>query len=224
MSYDAIVFDMDGVLLEGYHTDRAIYRRAAEETLSDFDTQVSEVPDDLVDPADAASVRSRCATLDLPADAFWAYREHAATALENRRIEAGDRQPFEDTTVLSRLSSEYRLGIVSNNRNGTVRFVTDHAGWAKDVHATHGRYPTLEGYDRMKPDPYYLERTLDDLEVRAADTLFVGDRVSDVTTARRAGTDSAMLVRNGNGPAADVDPNYRITSLLALCDLLAHCE
>ena len=67
--YDAIVFDMDGVLLTGYHTDRELYRQAAIEALADFDASISRPPPGLIDPEDANHVRRLCKDVGVPADA-----------------------------------------------------------------------------------------------------------------------------------------------------------
>ncbi|MFW6385017.1 MAG: HAD family hydrolase [Halodesulfurarchaeum sp.] len=219
MAYEAIVFDMDGVLLEGYHTDRDIYRRAATETLVDFDTGVGSPPEELVDPADAAVVRRLCEEYDVQADSFWGYREHASTTMENEEIEAGGREPFDDVEVLQELAEKHRLGIVSNNRQGTVRFVVGHFGWDAFVEGYRGRRPTLEDFDRMKPEPSFLDSALEDLQVPASETIFVGDRLSDVVTAREVGTDSALLVRDGEPPTGEADPTMQISSLLELLEL-----
>ncbi|CCQ33687.1 HAD family hydrolase [Halorhabdus tiamatea] len=213
MSYDAIVFDLDGVLLTGYHTAPAVYREAARETLADFDVTVEAVPENLINPDDTGEVRQFCDQHGLPPEAFWGYREHASTVLENERITAGEREPFEDVEVLARLAESATLGIVSNNRHGTVRFVREHFDWGEAFGAVRGRTPTLAGYDRMKPDPHYLESTLDKLGVEPAETLFVGDRLSDVETADRCGADSALLVRDGDRPAGEGDPTHVVESL-----------
>jgi phosphoglycolate phosphatase-like HAD superfamily hydrolase len=94
--YDAVVFDMDGVLLTGYHTNRDVYREAARETLSAFDADAdgagdgtgdADPPSALVDPDDAADGRRVCERYDLPPAAAWAYREGVSTELENRRTD-----------------------------------------------------------------------------------------------------------------------------------------
>ena len=216
MSYNAIVFDLDGVLLSGYHTAPAVYRQATSEALADFGAAVEEPPADLVDPDGTAAIREACDRLDIPAEPFWAYREHAATALENDRIEAGDREPFADVETLETLDTAADLGIVSNNRHGTVRFVCEYFDWGTSIEAAVGRAPTVAGYDRMKPDPFYLQQCLDTLDCAPDETLFVGDRRSDVATADRIGADSALLIRDGDRPDGGPEPTIEIESLTAL--------
>lgn len=213
MSYDAIVFDLDGVLLTGYHTAPAVYQQAARETLADFDVTLTELPAEVVNPDDTEQVQQFCRQQDIPPEGFWGYREHASTVLENERIRDGEREPFDDAGVVERLADEATLGIVSNNRHGTVRFVREHFEWDDAFAVVRGRAPTLAGYSRMKPDPHYLASTLDELGVEPTDALFVGDRRSDVETADRAGTDSALLVRDGDPPTGGAEPTHVIDSL-----------
>lgn len=221
MPYDAIVFDMDGVLLTGYHTDRAVYRQAARETLEAFGRPDATVTDELADPPDSDTLRELCGDLGVPPAEYWGYREHASTSLENDRIAAGSREAFSDTAMLESLAEEVDIGIVSNNRHGTVRFVVDYFGLEAVVDAVNGRHPSLAAFDRLKPDPYLLELSIADLGVAPERTLFVGDRRSDVVTAERAGTDSALLVREGDPPDGDGDPTFQIESLEELVDILA---
>jgi len=213
MPYDAIAFDLDGVLLTGYHTPPEVYRLATVEALADFDVAVADPPADLVDPDDAATARRECDRLGIPPEPYWGYREHAATARENDRIRQGERDPFADVDVLGTLGTEADLAIVSNNRHGTVRFVREYFEWGAAVEAAYGRAPTLAGYDRMKPDPHYLQTALDALGADPAGALFVGDRLSDVETADRLGADSALLVRDGDRPTGDPEPTFVIESL-----------
>lgn len=217
MAYETILFDMDGVLLEGYHTDPAVYRQAAAATLADFGVDHDGgPPPDLVAPDRVADVRATCDELEIPAAPVWAYRERAATTIENESIVAGSRTPFSDVDVLEELAEEYTLGIISNNRHGTVRFVADYFEWP--VGAVRGRFPTLDEYAHLKPHPRLLLGELDRLGVE--DALFVGDRRTDVEAAHRAGIDAALLTRNGDPPSGEEEPRFHIESLSELPVLL----
>lgn len=217
MTYETILFDMDGVLLTGYHTDREVYRQAAAATLADFGIDYEgEPPPGLVDPDDISEVRTTCDDLSLPATSAWAYRERAATTIENERIAAGDRVPFDDTAVLADLADDHPLAIVSNNRQGTVRFTAEYFDWP--LNAVRGRYPTLTEFGKRKPDAHLLRWMLDRLD--AGEALFVGDRRTDIAAADRAGIDSALLARDGNVPDGESEPTHHIESLDALPNLV----
>lgn len=217
MAYETILFDMDGVLLTGYHTDPDVYRQAAAATLADFGIDYEgEPPPGLVSPDDVAEVRTTCDDLGLPAAPAWAYRERAATTIENEQIVAGDRVSFDDISVLSDLASDRTLAVISNNRQGTVRFAAEHFDWPIEV--VRGRYPTLSEFGQLKPDAHLLRWMLDRLDTD--DALFVGDRHTDVEAAQRVGIDAALLSRDGDVPDGNPEPTHHIESLSELPGLL----
>jgi len=213
--YDAVLFDMDGVLLTGRHTDPAVYERAAERVL---DTRgISDPPADLVEafisPGTADAFRAAAERYELPADDVWAARERVASELEAERIAAGEREPFPDIGALDALPS---LGVVSNNRQQTVSFTVDHL--SLDAAVAVGRDPTLAGFERLKPDPYYVLSALDTLAVESV--LYVGDRYTDVAAAHAAGADAALLDRPGlDAGEALAQPEHVVDSLDAVPEL-----
>lgn len=222
MEYDAVLFDMDGVLLTGEHTPGSVYRSAIEAVLADFDVAVDAdtVPASLVRPETAAEFREGCRAFDVPPAPAWGYREHAATVRENDRIDAGERTPHDDATVLSRLADTHEVGVVSNNRFGTVSFVLRRFDWTPDVDASRARRPSLVDYEHKKPEPDYLQDALGRLEAGPEDALFVGDRRSDVETGRRAGVDAALLARGSASDGGGSEPTYHLDTLHDLVDVL----
>ncbi|MFC6723870.1 HAD family hydrolase [Halobium palmae] len=128
---------------------------------------------------------------------------------------------FDDVSALRDLSGTYDLGVVSNNRHATVEFVADWAGFDDAVSVLRGRSPTIEGYERQKPDPHYLLETLDELAVDdPGRSLYVGDRETDLAAAENAGMDGAYLRRSHNRDATLTrDPAYEIESLWELTEL-----
>jgi len=215
--YDAVVFDNDGVIVEP--TDRADITEAVCEAFRD----VSHDPDpDAVERAVAAgagpheTVVTAGADGEVDTERFWRRREERASAVQKRVIRDDGKPLYDDVAVLDGLDA--RLGLVSNNQAETVAFIVDHYGL--DVfEAVYGREPTVTGAERKKPDPYYLEQALAELDTRNA--LYVGDSEVDVEAARRAGVDSAFLRREH---CADTDlavePTYDVPDMHALAEEL----
>ncbi|MEU6776366.1 HAD family hydrolase [Streptomyces sp. NPDC046759] len=89
-----------------------------------------------------------------------------------------------------------RLVIVSNNSDGPVREFLENNGLQSRFEAVVGRDP----YElrHMKPDPYPVHRALAILDLPAAQTLLIGDQLTDLRAARAAGT--AFL---GHTPSAE---------------------
>ncbi|SNR39246.1 HAD family hydrolase [Halorubrum vacuolatum] len=212
-----VLFDMDGVLLVGPTTHPGVYRAATHDALSDvgIDDPSPSTADVLealrYDPAMADA----CDSLGIDIDAWWAARERHASRRANARVRSGDRAVFSDAgAVLAGLRSEHRLGLVSNNREATVRFVADYC-FPDTFDVVVGRHPTIDDYERRKPDPTFINRALDQLgctrdgdpgdgDGSAGDAagIYVGDRGSDVVAARRAGLEPILIER----PYTTLDP------------------
>lgn len=227
MGYDAVVFDNDGVLT--HLTDWDLIRGAIRDAFAEFgvtpaDNHVEDAlrgePDRLHRLADHHGVDP---------DRFWARREAHAAAAQREAMETGDKPLYDDCAVLARLRARYglKLGIVSNNQHETVEHVLDVHGIGHLFDTAYGRDPTFAGARRKKPNPYYLERALADLDAESA--LYVGDSDSDVRAAHNADSrtgptidvDSAFLRRpHRRGYRLDVEPTHEIASLRELPALL----
>ena len=212
MTYDAILFDMDGVLLSGYETPPEVYRKATRRLLTGFGVapEVDGIPDGLAVPGSAATFRTACQSIGLPPAPAWAYRERVSSGIARDRLRAGKREPFNDASVLADLGAHYEIGICSNNRHDTVGDCTELFDW-DTVDTFRGRFPTLGDYDERKPKPTYLEWVLERLN--AAEPLFVGDRISDIQTASAIDCDAALLTRRGPVPTGTVEPTFHIEGL-----------
>ena len=214
-AYEALLFDMDGVLIRGRSTLPEVYESAADDALEELGAVVPESErEPLRRPHYSEAMAACCRAAGLEPEEFWQTRERLASDRANRRIGTGPRAPYEDTAVLERLPGP--LGVVSNNRAATVEHVADKLFGRFAVAV--GRDPTLDGYRRRKPDPYYLDRALDRLGVE--DALYVGDREADLLAARRAGIDGALVRRDHGQGRLDETPRLDIDGLDELPALL----
>lgn len=213
--YEAIVFDMDGVLVRRHADYPDVYRQAVREAFEAFDVDpdASDV-DEFYAGANKTHERmtAACERHDLDLATFWPERERCTSILQQRMFERGTRAAFDDCEVLTELAREHRLAIVSNNQQATVDAVLEQFDVCDAFDVAYGREPSLEGYERTKPEPYYVERALSELGTR--DALFVGDGEADVLAARETGLDCAFLTRGDDdvdGLAAE--PTYVIDGL-----------
>lgn len=216
-SYDAVVFDNDGVLVELTPMDalRAAVRDAFDDVgVTDPDDRLVELAADHEDLEALAAVESEHG---VSLDEFWAARERRATEHQQSLIREGGKPAYDDLHRVTDLDAA--LGVVSNNQQATVETVVDHYGLHDAVGTVYGREPTVAGARRRKPDTYYLDRALDDLGTD--DALYVGDSEKDVVTAQRAGVDSAFLRRpHRSDLELSVAPTCEFESLDALVDAL----
>ncbi|WP_436932226.1 HAD family hydrolase [Halosimplex halobium] len=216
-TYDAVVFDHDGVLVE--LTEMDLLRRAARAAFAEHG--VDDPPEALVEHAadgdldDLARVED---AFDLSLAEYWASREDHAIDHQCDAVESGAKPLYDDVTALADLP--HRKAVVSNNQHETVRFVVDHYDLADHFEHVAGRDPTVEGARRRKPETHYLDAALDELGTREA--LYVGDSPKDVEVAHRAGVDSAFLRRSHRADTAlDREPTYEVETLTALAERLA---
>jgi HAD superfamily hydrolase (TIGR01549 family) len=216
MSYEAVLFDNDGVLVEPI--ERSVLRRATWEAFDALGVSDPD-PDDVnrlaigVTPDLLSSV---CATYGLDPARFWRARDYHSSHAQRVELRAGRAALYDDFDAVRDIDTP--RGIVSSNQQDTVEFMHDFFA-TRDLFATaYGRDPTIRSLARKKPDPYYLHRALSDLNVDAA--LFVGDSESDVLAAQNAGLDAAFVRRpHRESYELSVDPTYEIDGLADLLDI-----
>ncbi|MDF9746067.1 HAD family hydrolase [Natrinema salsiterrestre] len=210
-TYDAVIFDNDGVLTTP--TDRDVLVDAvheAFETVGVADPSPDDV-DTLLGP-DVPSLRGVAADHGIGPDELWTAREDAAIAAQLAELRAGRKRHYDDVAALESLSVP--TAIVSNNQHETIGNVLEHCTLA-EFDVWYGREPTLEGIERKKPRPYYLERALADLGIE--NPLFVGDSRVDIAAADAVGIDAAFIRRDHRtGYELSAEPAHEIESLAAL--------
>ncbi|MET8842326.1 HAD-IA family hydrolase [Streptomyces rubiginosohelvolus] len=91
-----------------------------------------------------------------------------------------------------------RVAIVSNNSTACVREFLALYDLDRFVHQVIGRYPNRPGL--MKPSPSSLERAAKELEVRASACTLIGESITDIEAAARAGS---MAIGFANKPGKE---------------------
>lgn len=214
-----LLFDMDGVVLEGHGTDPAVHDRALDDAIAEADLTVDDDTRSLLAgyEYDTEFVQG-CNRLGIDPVAFYGRREHYSTERVLDRLAAGHRSLYPDSEAIETLADDYALGLVSNNYDAVAAFVVDHYG-LDSFEYVRGRDPGVDGFYRRKPNPHYLLAGREALG--GSDGLYVGDRATDVMAATRAGLDAIFLRRAHNRDVSlSVDPFAEIDSLTALGDLL----
>jgi phosphoglycolate phosphatase len=208
MSYDAFVFDNDGVLTTP--TDREVLLEAIRTAFAEVGASepTAEQVRTLLGP-DLESLREIAAGHGVDPKPLWQARERAAVEAQLAELRAERKRTYADVSALDSLVGP--LAIVSNNQHETIGNILDHCSLA-EFDAWYGREPTLAGIERKKPAPYYLERAID--EVGAENPLYVGDSRVDVAAADAIGIDSAFIRREHRyGYELSAPPTHEIDSL-----------
>lgn len=211
MSYEAVVFDNDGVLVE--LPDRETLRRAMEGTFRSFDLRRPN-RDDMraLVVGNTERIQTLCRRHSIDAMDFCRKMATHSIREQQREFESGLRSRYDDVAALWSLDNP--LGLVSDNQQEVVEYILRVFGLEERFDTVYGCPFTPSGIQRMKPDPYYLNAALSDLGTR--DALYVGDRACDVEAAANAGIDSALISRNGDPVECETEPTYEIDSLRVL--------
>ena len=211
--YDAVIFDNDGVIVKP--SDRDVLVEAVVDAFAALEVTVEReraaqsvtqgvVPRDLLDEH------------DLDPEVFWHRRELTASLAQQVHTHEGGKPVYDDVAALDTL--EVPLGLVSNNQHATVEFLLAYHGIGR-FDTAYGRQPTLAGAARRKPEPYYLEQALLDLD--ATEALYVGDSEKDIIAAHRARVDSVFLRRDHvTDTTLSVEPTAEVPDLWTLVDRL----
>jgi len=215
MTYEAVLFDNDGVLVEP--VGRSVLRRATWEAFDALGVSDPD-PDDVdrlsigVTPDVLADV---CDDYGLDPERFWRARDYHSSHAQRAELRAGRAALYDDFDAVRDIDAP--RGIVSSNQQDTVEFMHDFFATRDLFQTAYGRTPTLQSLARKKPDPHYLHRALADLDVESA--LFVGDSESDLLAARNAGLDAAFIRRpHRESYDLSLTPTYELDGL---ADLLA---
>ena len=210
--YEAIVFDSDGILVEP--TDLELLRAAIRETFEAFG--VADPPPDHVEAlhhVTLETVERICANHGIDPAPFWRHRDDTASRRQRDAIERGEKPPYPDLEVLR--AFDRPVGVVSNTQHETIRFVLETFDLAETVATFYGREHSLDGIRWKKPNPYYIQRALEDLGT--TDALYVGDSQKDIVAANRAGIDSAFVRRpHRQDLELDPEPTFEVEGLAEL--------
>lgn len=173
---EAIVFDIDGVLLDSWPANYAYYR----DLLARHG--FPSVSDEVLAYGHSHTLRDSIAYLtkadEATVDAIFAgARDLAGYPYELVR------QPEGCTEALEALAHDYALGVMSSRiLEGIQQYL--------DLTGTHALFSTVVGYDdtdRHKPDPEPLLLACKRLGVAPRATVYVGDAPTDGECARAAG-------------------------------------
>lgn len=215
MSYDAVIFDDDGVLTPPTPTE--VRRRAVRSAFAAFSVEPTTEGVDSVVHGSISRVRRVCDVHGVDHEAFLERHGDAAAAAQIEAMDRGEKTPYEDVSSLSALDQS--LAVVGDNHDEAVVHLVERFGLGDLFEATYGRESSVEGFRRRKPSPHYLARAVE--ELGAESVLYVGDSNVDVLAASRVGADSAFVRRphRANYELA-ADPTYEVRSLrdvVSLC-------
>lgn len=153
---------------------------------------------------------------------LWRQVEEALQAAEIKAVESATATSGATEFVEACEAADRPVAIVSNNCEASVRSYLEHAGLSNRVRHVEARDPIH--VDRMKPSPYLVLRAASALSVQPAQSVLVGDQVSDVVAASAAGARSVGYANKPGkaddlaraGATAVIDDMRDLSSMLGL--------
>ncbi|AEM57200.1 HAD family hydrolase [Haloarcula hispanica] len=217
MSYDAVLFDCDGVIVE--MPDRTVMTEAMRRVQRRF--ELSDPPEQMVADffrGNLSSITERCRSAGIERDTFCAEAAREGVRAQLTEIRSGLRSVYDDVAAVKKLN--YPMGVVSDNHPHVLSFLLGRFDLTSYFETVRGCRFTPSGLERQKPNPHNVQAALETLGAESA--LYVGDQQIDVKAADNAGIDSVLLRRERPTESGiDVAPTYEVSSLWQLHNILS---
>lgn len=220
MNYDEIIFDLDGTLIQSSNEDVEWLYQAVREALETCDHEAS-----------AGNLSGRrlgklagldgfhdylrvCQDVGADPRVLWNHVSHFRAKAKLGQVKKGNLDEQDGATaLLDQLKNDFRLGLVSNGPDESVKEVSEYFEWDRRFQYIRG-VTDLKDLAHRKPDPYHLQIAKEFLE--GSSGLYVGNEVVDVKAAEEAGFDSVIL-----GLGRREHATYAVTGLEELRDIVS---
>ncbi len=216
LQVDAILFDLDGTLIEPV-IDFAELKSRVLEVCTEAGVDASRWASQ---PALEIIAQAVAELEDDDADRARNLAINADRAIMQIELEAAARvQPYPGVQrMLQALIDEgYKIGIVTRNCRAAVDRVLER--WP----LPHQVLLTRDDVGHVKPDPRHLDAALDALEARDADVLMVGDHPMDIAAGRAIGA-MTVLVRTVHMSEERIGQAAPDLVLDRIVDLMEHLD
>jgi len=127
-------------------------------------------------------------------------------------------KPFPDTiSALEKINETYKIGYVTDGNRRDTDYKLECLGIKEFAEVV----ITTQESKSMKPSPKSIQMALQYMDTSNDNALYVGDRLSDVETAKNAKVDSALVYRKSQRPKINANPTILVKDLLELADKLS---
>lgn len=193
MKYDAVIFDLDGTLLQSTSSDlswmKAAVRRALEK-------QGLEAPDsglmNLSGIRGSKKFAEACKEIGVDPEKLWSVVEGERMEGKKQLIESGDLELKEGAEELLQVIHEQdvKASVISNSPDLTVDLVVGEFDLEALLHYFRG-ITTFGDLSHRKPDPVHIDYAM--AELKCENPLYVGDSESDEVAARKEGIEEVII-------------------------------
>ncbi len=227
--YKVVIFDMDGTFLnsrgEGEIPNMWAYE-AFRKTVNNYglNLTIEEIDKYFLAPLHsdgAEGVRRFCNRFGLDCEEFWARRERDVIEAKIEAMQRGEIKLCKGSeAVIKYLSNKSYLAVVSDSQQACVDYALEYFGLKPYFKIWYGRRSELESLANRKPNPFYINRVLNELNTRREKAIVVDDSVVGVLAAKRAGIDSVFIYR-GEKKVRDIyEPTFLVRDIEELGGIL----
>ncbi len=217
--HKVVILDMDGTFLDSRGKGAIAHEwayGAFKRTLDHYEITLTVEEIDkyfltLLHSEGEEGVWKFCDRFGLDCDEFWTRREKDVIEAKIEAIRQGEINLCKDTEeVIKYLSSRYYLAVVSDSQQECVDFALEHFKLRPYFKIWYGRKSSLESLANRKPNPYYVNKVLRELDMRREDAILVDDSPVGILAAKRAGIDSVFI---WNEERNECDPTFLVKNI-----------
>lgn len=193
MKYDAVIFDLDGTLLESTSGDLSWMEDAIRRALNKQGLQAPE--SELLNLSGirgSGKFAEACQSIGADPEELWPVVEGERMEGKKQLIESGDLSLEEGAKEILEFihGLDIKASVISNSPDLTVDLVVAEFDLEELLHYFRG-ITTFEDLSHRKPNPVHIEYAM--AELKCENPLYVGDSQSDEIAARKEGIEDVII-------------------------------
>jgi len=217
--YKLVIFDMDETILDSRGKGEIAHEwayKAFRKTLGNYgiNLTVEEINNLFLAPLYSngeEGVRRFCNRFNLDCEEFWARREQDVIEAKIEAMRNGEIKLCKGSEeIIKYLSGRFYLAMVSDSQQACVDYALEHFNLKPYFKMWYGRRSELECLANRKPNHFYINKVLSELNMSTRKAILVDDSPVGILAAKRSGIDSVFIYKREK----EIRDNYKPTFLV----------